>query len=134
MGELICGKSGSMYIICHLYRPGALNFATELEYRHFPPDEKINELYNIFNVTYDGGMHYVIEIPAGLQSYDIASEIAQEFNLKMVPGKPFNGRAEFPVQCSADKCFVLETADHNSVSASASVSEEAYRLREKYVS
>ncbi len=127
--EVLPAKNGCMYIICHLTRPGGLSFAMDLEHRYYNPSEAINETFQIFNVTYDGGTHFVIEIPAGRESYNQATEVAAEFNLKLVPGKPFNGLEEFPVRCTADKCFVLETVDHDKLGDLAS---EMQILREKY--
>lgn len=127
--DVLSAKNGCMYIICHLTRPGGVSFAMELEHRYYYPGEAINEIFQIFNVTYDGGTHFVIEIPAGLQAYNQVTEVAAEFNLKIVPGKPFNGHEEFPVRCTADKCFVLETVDHEIL---GDITSEMKRLREKY--
>ena len=122
-------KAGCTYIICHMLRPGGISFVTELEHRHYPPDESINDLFTIFNVSYHGGMHFVIELPAGKQAYEQAIAVAAEFNLKLVPGKPYNGGEEFPVKCLPDHCFVLETVDHSQV---GDIMKEANRLLEKY--
>jgi hypothetical protein len=127
--EVIEAKNGCMYIICHIYRPGGITFANELEHQFYPPDEPVNEVFQIFNVTYNGGPHFAIEIPAGKQAYEQAASLATQINLKLVPGKPYNGVDEFPIKCSADKCFVLETVDHASL---GNIIEEAQRLREKF--
>ena len=127
--EIIEAKKGCMYIICHIYRPGGITFATELEYRFYPPEESMNEVFQIFNVTYDAGNHYAIEIPVSKQAFQQAEELAKELNLRLVPGKPFDGSSEFPIRCAADKCFVLETADHESM---GNITDEIKRLREKY--
>jgi hypothetical protein len=127
--QVIEAKQGCMYFICHLFRPGGLTFATELEHRFYPPDEAINEVFQIFNVTYGAGPHYAIEIPASKQAYQQAETLAEEMNLKLVPGKPFNGQDEFPIRCAADKCFVLETAVHD---AMENFEEEITALKKKY--
>jgi hypothetical protein len=130
--DIIQTKAGYMYIICHLFRPGGITFATELEHRHYPPDEAINDLFTIFNITYHGGTHFVIEIPSSKQAYDQANGVAKECNLKLVPGKPFNGLMEFPVNCLPDHCFVMETINHHDKDKDT-VMVEAERLREKYL-
>ena len=127
--EIIEAKSGCMYIICHIFRPGGITFATELEHRFYPPGESMNDVFQIFNVTYDAGNHYAIEIPVSKQAYQQAEELATELNLKLVPGKPFDGLSEFPIRCAADKCFVLETVDHESM---GNITDELKKLREKY--
>jgi hypothetical protein len=129
MTDALQTKAGCIYIICHILRPGGISFATELEHRHYPPDEPINDLFSIFNVTYQGGVHFVIELPTGKQAYDQACSVAAEFNLKLVPGKPYNGVEEFPVNCLADHCFVLETVDHLKI---GNILEEANGLIKKY--
>jgi hypothetical protein len=130
--DIIQAKAGSMYIICHFSRPGGLSFVTQLETTYYPPDKDINDLFNIFHVSYDGGPHFVIEVPASAQSYKAAEEVAGKCNLKLAPGKPFNGITEFPVQCFADKCFVLETLNHESMSQESLI-EEVHRLRSNAV-
>jgi hypothetical protein len=104
--DILLAKKACLYIISHMYRPKAIQFAVELENLYYPPDTDSNDSYQIFNVTYEGGMHYVIEIP--MQDYHKAEKLANNHGLKMVAGKPFNGIKEFPVNCSADACFVLE--------------------------
>jgi hypothetical protein len=131
--DQVQGKAGSMYIICHLCRPGGLTFVKEYENTYYPPEEAINDLFNIFHVTYDGGAHYVVEVPSSAAAYKGAEETALKCNLKMVPGKPFNGVKEFPIQCSPDKCFVLETLNHGEGDAQVSyetLMEEVRRLRD----
>jgi hypothetical protein len=130
--DIIQTKAGYMYIICHLFRPGGITFATELEHRHYPPDEVINDLFTIFNITYHGGTHFVIEIPSSKIAYEQADAVAKECNLNLVPGKPFNGLTEFPVNCLPDHCFVLETLNHDATTEIEPVLVEAERLREKY--
>ena len=132
--NIVQAKAGSMYLICHLFRPGGLTFVTDLENTYYPPEEDINDLFNIFHVTYDGGAHFVVEIPASRAAYTTAEEVATKCNLKLVPGKPFNGHTEFPVQCLADKCFVLETLNHEGEdegikSQTEILMEEVNRLR-----
>ena len=130
MDVQITGKANSMYIICHLCRPGGLTFLTNLENTYYPPEEDINDLFNVFHVTYEGGAHFVVEIPSSLHAYKTAEDIAEQLNLKMVPGKPFNGHTEFPVQCLPDKCFVLETLNHtDEIKSEETLMEEVRRLR-----
>jgi hypothetical protein len=128
--EVLEAKVGCMYLICHLYRPGGLTFATELEHRHYPPDEPINEVFAIFNVTYNGGPHFTIEIPASKQAFTQAEELATELNLKLVPGKPYNGQDEFPIRCAPDKCFVLETRNHEQIT---DFNTEVENIRKKWI-
>ena len=111
--DIINAKKGCLYIIGHVFRPCTLTFLTELEERYYTPDTPMNDLFNLFNVTYEGGMHYVIEIPAGSEYFEQVKIIADENNLNVVNGKPFNGIEEFPVNCLADHCFVLENKEHN---------------------
>jgi len=105
-------KAGQLYIIGCTMRPGTVTFATELEQQYFPPDTDINELFNIFLLQYSDTPHYIIEIPKS--SYRIAEALAEELNLRLVNGKPYNTQAgPFGLVCSADSCFTLEIADHS---------------------
>ncbi len=116
-----------------MFRLGGITFATELEHRHYPPDEDINDLFTVFTVTYHGGAHFVIEIPSSKIAYEQAALVAKECNLCLVPGKPFNGLTEFPVNCLPDHCFVLETINHDDATETETIITEAERLREKYI-
>lgn len=109
--EILQAKKGCLYIICHVYRPGAITFVTELEHTYYTPDTPMEELFALFNITYEGGLHFVIEVPSNKNSYEQIFNLAKENNLKLVNGKPYNGKEEFPVNCLPDACFVLENIE-----------------------
>jgi hypothetical protein len=109
--EILQAKKGCLYIICHLYRPGAITFVTELEHEYYTPETPMADLFSLFNITYEGGLHFVIEIPSSKKSYDQVESLAKLHNLKLVNGKPYNGAQEFPVNCLPDACFVLENIE-----------------------
>lgn len=140
----IYAKSGYLYIIGCLYRPGTLTFATELEHRYFPPsDTELNDLYTIFQLNYCEMPWYVIEVPN--HTMKILEKLAKECKLKLVNGKPtqiqgndgnkVNGVNEFNLLCSAESCFTLET-DHQSHDHSLDwtemLREERQNVQHKY--
>lgn len=111
--EIIQAKKGCIYIIAYIYRPNTLTFATELEHKYFSPDNSsLNELYQIFNLKYADMLYYVIELPDTKELMLNCYRLAYSLNLRLVPGKPFNGLLEFPVSCRPDACFTLETINH----------------------
>ena len=106
------GRAGCIYIISCLLRPGAIYFATELEEQYFSPDTSANDDYTLFQLTYCGLPHYIIEIPS--HSYGHAMDVAKRYNLIMVNGKPNSPSAgEFRLSCAGDQCFTLETLDQS---------------------
>lgn len=119
-------RSGCIYIIGCLLRPGTLTFATDLEHTYFSPDTDVNDLYNIFQLQYCGMPYYIIEIPHS--SYQIAKTLADALGLKMVNGKPSSvGQAQpsdppFGLVCSASHCWTLETQHSLTSSTSTSTS------------
>lgn len=106
-------KQRCLYIVGSIYRPGCLTFAMELEHEYYPPSSAVNELFNMLQTSYSGIMYYIIEIPSTGNSMKNAEKVATGCNLVLKPGKPYNGKTEFPVNCSADCCFTLETLDHD---------------------
>lgn len=136
--DIINAKAGYIYIIGYIYRPGCSSFACELEHRYYPPDTELNELYNMFMLKYEGMLHMVIEIPAGKTSAEWrrCDQLATELGLKLVPGKPWNGRDEFPVRCLPDACFTLETANHADLAEKdlrQLLQDEVQELKVRYV-
>ena len=108
-------KSGCLYIIGCLLRPGALTYATDLEHTYFSPDTEQNCLYNIFQLQYCGMPYYIVEIPHS--SYTISKELANKCKLKMVTGKPSStkiGDPPFGLICNNESCYTLESihVDH----------------------
>lgn len=113
------GKTGNIYLIGCLLRPGSLKFATELEHTYFCPDSDDNDLYNIYRLSYCKLPYYIIEIP--VTSFKIAEKLATLCNLKLVNGKPYNSKSgPFRLTCSADSCFTLEAHDNYVESGSLS--------------
>lgn len=132
--DTLHAKSGCIYIIGCLLRPGALSFAVDLEHKYFEPDTDRNDLYQIFHVKYQNMPWYIIEIPA--DSFDITDKLATECKLRLVQGKPMSGSmgsgsgSEFSLLCSADHCFTLESTEHKS-NWQAVLKEEQQRVRER---
>lgn len=126
-------KSGSIYIIGCLLRPGTLSFATSLEHDYFPPDDDINELYNIFQLQYCNMPYYIVEIPRG--SFSVAEKVAQKYKLAMVNGKPSNPAEDdkpFGLVCNAESCYTLETIhDQAHGSWSDQLKEEQANVRQR---
>ena len=127
--DILQAKKGCLYLIGHLCRPGVMSFLVELEDSHYG-EEPMSELFALFNITYEGGLHLVIEIPASTLSYRQAEIIAENNGLKLVNGKPFNGIEEFPVQCLPDACFVLENKEKIEITLDG-FKEELKTLHEK---
>lgn len=104
-------KQGYIYIIGCTARLGSLRFATRLEYDQYPPDTPLNDSYNLFHTFYNSVPFYIIEIPN--LDYQNVQKLAQECNLKLVPGKPCTpGTDSFGLACNAESCFTLETLDY----------------------
>lgn len=121
------GKSGSIYLICSMIRPGAVWFATRLEHEHYPVNTPLNDGYNFFRTVYAGLDYYIIEIPEA--DIDVADALARQCNLKLVNGKPYSpGKEEFNLLCAATHCYTLETLDHKNKF------REDYRMVRDYVS
>jgi hypothetical protein len=109
--KMYTGRQGCIYFIGCLIRPGAIDFATQLEEQYFAPDTSANEDYNIIQINYSCLPHYIIEVPQGC--HQLANELATLYNLKLVNGKPQSiGGEAFALSCSGDMCFTLETLDH----------------------
>jgi len=133
--EIITAKQGYIYIVGYIYRPGCLTFTTELEHTCFPPNTELNELFNIYMVTYTEMMFNVVEIPKTNETLEHCYSIANSSGLRLVPGKPWNGKKEFPVNCKPDACFTLETAKHSKYANQdlrSVIQKEAQEMREKY--
>jgi hypothetical protein len=104
-------KSGCLYIIGCLLRPGALTFATDLEHTYFPPDTETNDLYNIFQLQYHGMPYYIIEIPQSQSIFKVIEELSKQCKLKLVNGKPSSTEGDsFGLLCSAEACYTLEAS------------------------
>jgi len=102
-------RQGCIYLIACLLRPGAIDFATQLEEDFFTPDTDANSDYNIIQINYCSLPHYILELPCAI--YPEAEALAREYNLQLVPGKPHCiGGSEFSLSCSGDMCFTLETS------------------------
>jgi hypothetical protein len=109
MDQLVA-KQGYIYLIGCTIRPGALRFATQLEYTHYPPQTPLNEMYNIFHTVYNKSPFYIVEVPT--TDHEKIVELATECNLKLVNGKPFApGQSSFRLVCDSASCFTLETLD-----------------------
>lgn len=106
-------KTGSVYIIAAIYRPGVPEFMKELEHLFYEPDTEKNEKFNLFVIKYTGMPYVVIEVP-DLRG---VSELSAKHNLKLVNGKPYDGNMEFPVECKADACFTMENDKYNFINA-----------------
>lgn len=126
--EGMYAKSGCIYIIGCLLRPGTLSFATQLEYDYFPPDTDENDLYNIFRLQYCGAPYYIIEVPH--HSHTVANALASKLGLKMVHGKPTSSDGPpFALLCGAESCFTLETVHDGDGGYGGSWSDQ---LRDEY--
>lgn len=133
--EIINAKPGHIYIVGYIYRPGCPTFTTELEHRHYPPNSEANDLFTVYMVKYSDMLFNVVEIPDNRTAREHCYRISSECSLRMVPGKPWNGREEFPVNCKPDKCYTLETVNHSTYAnrnLKQVVQEEADGLRQKY--
>lgn len=133
--DIIHGKQGHIYIIGYIYRLGCLSFITELEHKHYPPGTQLNDLFNVYMVKYSDMLYNVIEIPCNKTIIEKCHGIAIVNGLKMVSGKPWNGKMEFPVNCKAEACFTLETTDHKlyvNLDMRSLILEEAENIKKKY--
>jgi hypothetical protein len=111
---IIMAKQGHLYVIGMLHRPGIASFMYYLEHQYFPPAEvTLNDLYQLYHTDYQTVTYLIAEIPAkGAVTSSQLHQLAANYGLRLVNGKPFDGQSEFPIECTADACFTLETADH----------------------
>lgn len=132
--DTLHAKTGCVYIIGCLFRPGTLSFAVDLEHTYFEPDTDRNDLYQIFHLKYQNMPWYIIEIPAN--TMNIAEKLALECKLRLVNGKPTatgsgsGSGSEFGLLCSAEHCFTLESTEHNS-NWHSMLQEEQQNVRER---
>jgi hypothetical protein len=110
--DTLHAKQGHFYLIGCTARPGALRFATQLEYHHYTPETPLNDQYNIFHTIYNKTPFYIIEVPSTDRIQ--IDKLATKCNLKLVNGKPFApGQDSFRLVCDGSLCFTLETLDHS---------------------
>jgi hypothetical protein len=114
--DTLHAKRGHIYIIGCLMRPGALTFATELEYKYYTPNTDLNEAYNIFRIQYAETPFFIIEVPGASTDRTIIDTLSASLNLKLQNGKPYNvNSGEFSLACDSQSCFTLETLDHSKI-------------------
>jgi hypothetical protein len=128
--DIVSGKKGAVYIIGDMYRLGFSTLMCEIEHRFYPPDTLLNEGYNIFLITY--GMITFVVMELDCPDMKAVEEVAYGLNLKLVNGKPYNNKREFPVLCGADQCFVVEGLPEDIIDIKDDLKKELETLREKY--
>ena len=135
--DIITAKPGYIYIVGYIYRPGCLTFSTTLEHQYYPPETVMNELFNIYMVKYNDMLFNVVELPQSKSALEQCYRICHDCGLRMVPGKPWNGKMEFPLNCRPDACFTLETSTsghnlYNNRDLRQIIEDEAKNIRTKY--
>lgn len=77
----------NFYIVCHTDRFGYSAFSAAIEFRHFPPSNKmLSDQFSVKTVIWKGQIWNVLVTP--LTFAKMATQLAHEFGLKIADGLP----------------------------------------------